>query len=121
MIATQYVREAVRIRKRFEQVRQLLTEYESELKTMRNELEGLKSKLVSIRPLMHGIIRDKKVYEAVTSFERMEAKIKDKIKPLEDEMNHLRIQSNALYDSLKERYPNLSDEQLKDALFAQMI
>lgn len=120
MIAIQYVREAIRIRKRFEQLNKLLEKYESQISQLRTDVETLRDTTGSIRPGMFDVVKDKKLNEAITHLSRLESKIGEHIAPLEKEMDLLRKQSDALYDALKERYPQYDDMQLKTMLFAQI-
>lgn len=120
MIAVQYIREAIRIRKRYESIVSLLDKYEREVKELHSDLLALNEQVKEIRPSMKGEIKDKKVLETITTLQRYESKLEEKIKPLQVEMDALRKQSNSLYDALKERYPYLSDDELKKDLFSQI-
>lgn len=121
MIDKQIIDSAKIIRKLYLETTKNVEDYESDLKKLVN---FLKEKMANLEKLKHSKLKkgqeqnqiDKLVSDILkelNSIEEEEKRLSAKIKKMNESLDKLKKDELALYNVVKERYPKLSDEQIK--------
>jgi len=117
MIAKEYINEAVRIRKTYLQNLENIVNQESKIMDRKNDYQKIQdeikdivfSDLNDIRKTM--VINEKLIY-----LEKEIKNIQSIIKPYYDIIEGLKDDRDRLYISIKEKYPNITPEQIKQEI-----
>ncbi len=121
MIDTQIIESAKTIRKEYLKITDDISKYDVDLKKL---VEFLKEKMKVLenlkdQPIQKGREQEqfdnmfKKVLEELNSIEEEEKKLSKKIRKMNTSLDKLKRDEQSLYTVVKERYPKLTDEQIK--------
>ena len=121
MIDKQYIESAKSIRAEFLSLSKKLDSYHKELgslskflENVSEELEQLKNLEVSkIKTSSDAMVVGDKIMKKMQEIEVEEQKLIKLVKPINDRIDKLREEENILYKKIKEKYPNLSDDEIK--------
>lgn len=125
MIDKQYVESARNIKSEFVSLNKKLEIYKKELVNLSGflentikELDLLTKKQVTSKPELTNI--GEQLIKKLEDVELEEKKLSSLIKPINDRIDKLREEENILYKALKQKYPNISDEELKKELHSYL-
>jgi uncharacterized phage infection (PIP) family protein YhgE len=114
MIEESIIQSAKQIRIEFITLNEKLESYENDIKKLgenfikvSDDLKGLDGKNESVTSL-----RDK-VLEMLTKLEDESKSVSDKVENINKDMEKLKKRESDLYKVIKNRYPNMSDEEIK--------
>jgi len=121
MIDKQIIDSAKIIRKEYLETTKNVQDYESDLKRL---VKFLKEKMENLEKLKNIQLKKGKEQEQVdnifadvlkelNSIEEEEKRLSNKIKKMNESLDKLKRDELALYTTIKERYPKLSDDQIK--------
>jgi chromosome segregation ATPase len=121
MIDKQYVESAKNIKSEFISLNRKLENYKNDLKNLSDFLENTVKDLESITNNKVSSKEDltdmaNKLVKKLQDVELEEIKLTNLVKPINDRIDKLREEENILYKALKEKYPTMTDEQLKNEL-----
>lgn len=108
-----YINEAVRIRKEYLDSLSYINKYKDEINIRKNELEKYKNDLVDNKNITETYFRSKlnDINECINI-------IQDRIKPYLDTISKLNDDQKILYDSIKEKYIDISDDDIKNNILS---
>lgn len=116
MISKQYIDAAVLIREEFLQTSKELTEYEKELgdisKLIQKNIDSLANIKTDLNPTQSPQEIHDKIMSEMDLIEKQGEKYTKLIKPLSDKIEELQKREVSLYNNIREKYPNLSDDQI---------
>lgn len=120
MIDKIYIESAKSIRSEFLKLSQKLDNYQNDLskyvsylETASKDLENIKTNdIKTIREASDLETISEKITKKLNEIETEEQKIIHLIKPINDRIEKLREEENYLYNQIKEKYTNLTDEQI---------
>lgn len=120
MIAEIYIESAKNIRNKFLKLTKKLNKYEKEAAELVIILETKAEELKSFSEDKVSKIRDKtdiakvgeEIIKKINEVEEKEQQLLRLIKPINDEMDILRRDEEILFSQIKERYPNLSQQDI---------
>jgi chromosome segregation ATPase len=125
MIDKQYVESARNIKSEFISLNKKLEIYKKELVNLSGflentikELDLLTKKQVSSKTELTNV--GEQLIKKLEDVELEEKKLSSLIKPINDRIDKLREEENILYKALKQKYPNISDEELKKELHSYL-
>lgn len=125
MIDRQYVESARNIKSEFTSLNKKLEIYKKELVNLSGflentikELDLLTKKQVSSKTELTNV--GEQLIKKLEDVELEEKKLSSLIKPINDRIDKLREEENILYKALKQKYPNISDEELKKELHSYL-
>ena len=109
-----YINEATRIRKEYiTSLKMILTE-ENSIKENKSEVDTLQNNMETIiEEDMNDITKRLKLNNDLIKIEKIIKKIQDRIKPHYDNIERLRKDADKLYNSITEKYPNLSEKEIE--------
>lgn len=118
-----YLKRAYDIRIEFENVHHLIGKKEKDIKKLKSSIESLKAELIKTkRQIKNG---DKSimenVYKILDDLEEETQKLARVIQPIEKKMEDLRKNEVVLHETLKEKYPHATDDELKDAIIEYIV
>lgn len=113
MINKKYLEQALRIRKDFKKTDDSLISIKDELLKINNQLEKTLSDMKSIRDNSSKYTTNESFHSDVMvhlkELERQSNKANEIYKPLNDNMEELRLEEKNLYDTLLKEYPHLDE------------
>ena len=119
MIDKIYIESAQNIRREFLRLSNNLEKYETNLKDYIIFLEKASAELeifknIELKKAKSSNIQETtdKLLKSVTEIENEEQKILKLIKPINDRIEKLREEENFLFSQIKEKYPNMTDEEI---------
>lgn len=120
MIDEQLLQGAVIIRKTFLRLKRELNTYQGDVSHMVNFLQEKiktiqaikKDELKNLRSREEVAVVTKKIVDEIDQIELEEKKLQNKINKINVEMERLTKDEGILYNTIKERYPELSDEEI---------
>lgn len=116
MISKQYIDAAVSIREEFLKASDELTKYEKELgsisKLIQKNIDSLNEIKTNLNPTQSPQEVHDKIMKEMDLIEKQGEKYTKLIKPLSDKIEELQKREMSLYNNIKEKYPNLSDDQI---------
>jgi len=116
MIDQIYINEAVRIREEYLNNLIYLSNEEGNIKSLTDDLQNLSKEVEESDK------KDEQYYrDALFEVELMIRKATDKIIPYYDKTKQLDKEQRTLYNTIKEKYPNLSDNDMKDVLIPHIL
>jgi chromosome segregation ATPase len=129
MIDLQLIESARQIRKKFLKLTKQLDSYRDEVKILINFLQEKMTFFEKYKDDKVKTIKDKtdiaEVTKEITSkieeIEVEELKIQKKIQSINEELEKLRQDEEILYKTIKERYPDLSDDQIVKEIHSNLI
>mgnify|MGYP001362482466 CR=1 FL=1 len=120
MISKQYIDAAVSIREEFLQTSKELTEYEKELGDISNliqkNIDSLSSIKTDLNPTQSPQEIQDRIMKEMDLIEKQGEKYTKLIKPLSDKIEELQKREMSLYNNIRDKYPNLTDEQIVNEL-----
>jgi hypothetical protein len=116
MIEEIYINEAKRIREEYLKNLIYIAKEEDNIKTLTNDLETLGNEIENSDSKSENYYRD-----ALFEVEVMIRKATDKILPYHDKVKELDKQQRKLYNTLKDKYPNISDEEIRSEIIPHII
>lgn len=115
MIDKVYINEAVRIRKQY--VSCLLSIYTKEEKIVRykDEIQDIYNEMETIVKKMdeNDLTSKTKLNDMLNDIEININKVKEELRPIDDEIEKLKKQSITLFENICEKYPTLDKEDIK--------
>ena len=121
MIDKQYVESARNIKTEFLSLSKKLDNYKGDLEKLSNflqdtvkELQNITEKKVTSKDDLTDMAN--KLVKKLQDVELEEIKITNLVKPINDRIEKLREEENILYKSLKVKYPNMTDDDMKREL-----
>jgi len=120
-IAPQYIKEAKRIIKNYNNSIQELTVFENALFENKNMLLKLKSEIDELKNSREtDISKKQKLAEVMVGYDKEITRLQNIIMPYVTQLEKLKKDSTILYKVLKEKYPGFSDTQLQEQIFKQL-
>jgi len=124
MIDQQLIESAKQIRKRYLKAMTDLGIYEQDVRNLANFLqekskvfEKIKDVELKKKPSKEELGKvTKLIVDEITSIEDEEQKIVKKVESINIEMDKLQKEEEILYQTIKKRYPKLSDKQMKEEI-----
>lgn len=116
MIDRIYINEAIRIREQYLDNLIYITNEEENIKALVSDLETIKEKVLNSDLKSETYYKDS-LYE----IEIMLKKASDKIAPFHDKIKELDKLQKTLYNTIKEKYPNIVDEQIQSAILPHIM
>lgn len=124
MIDQQLIESAKQIRKRYLKAMSDLGVYEQDVRNLANFLqekskvfEKIKDVELKKKPSKEELERvTRLIVDEITSVENEEQKILKKVESINVEMGKLQKEEEILYQTIKKRYPKLSDKQIKEEI-----
>lgn len=117
IIADQYIMEGIRLRKNYiENLKQILVqepiiyEKKSAFDSLKNEMEGI------VKSDMNEIMKTIELNNKLIVLEKELKKIQDIIRPFYDKIEALKMERDRLYLSIKEKYPNVTNEEIESEI-----
>jgi chromosome segregation ATPase len=121
MIDKQYVESARNIKTEFLSLSKKLDNYKGDLEKLSSflqdtvkELQNITEKKVTSKDDLTDMAN--KLVKKLQDVELEEIKITNLVKPINDRIEKLREEENILYKSLKVKYPNMTDDDMKREL-----
>lgn len=113
-----YLRRAFDIRVKFENIHLLISNKEKDISNLKKNIESLKGELIKAqKDIKQG---DKtvleNVYRILDDLEFESQKLAKVIGPVEEKMEELRRDEVVLHQTLKEKYPHVTDDELKNVI-----
>lgn len=129
MIDKQYLESAKNIRYEFLNLSKKLDSYHKELiqlfeylQNVTKELNDLNSNEVSkIKSASDATIIGNKILKKMEEIESEEQKLLNLVKPINDRIDRLREEENILYKKIKEKYPSLTDDEIKKEISIYLL
>lgn len=125
MIDKQYIESARNIRSEFLSLNKKLEVYKKELVDLSDylqnvikDLETMSDKKIDSKQDLKGVAET--LIEKIGNIELEEQKLTKLVKPINDRIEKLREEENILYNTLKKKYPNLTDEDLKTEIYSHL-
>jgi RecG-like helicase len=114
MIAEQYINEGARLRKSYlENLKEILNQ-EPFINSRKNTFEKLKGEMESlVFSDVNDIRKTMELNNKLIILEKEIKNIQDIIKPFYDKIESIKTEGDRLYSSIKEKYPNITDEQIR--------
>ena len=114
MIAEQYIRDGVRLRKSYiENLKQILKQ-EPAINDKKQVFEDLKNEMEKI---VHSDLNDvRKTLELNNKLNVLDKeirKVQEILKPYYDAIENLKFERDRLYIAIKEKYPNITDREIE--------
>ena len=124
MIDQQLIESAKQIRKRYLMAMSDLGIYEQDVRNLANFLqekskvfEKIKDVELKKKPSKEELEKvTRLIVDEITTIENEEQKIIKKVESINVEMGKLRKEEEILYQTIKKRYPKLSDKQMKEEI-----
>ena len=113
-----YLKRAYDIRIEFENVHHLIDKKEKEITKVKKSIENLKEELLKAQKEIKDGDKSimKNVYKILDDLELESQKLAKVIKPIEKKMDDLRKNEVVLHETLKEKYPHATDDELKESI-----
>ncbi len=112
-----YIGEAVRIRRKYVNSLNNILKEEDSLKQKKSEIEKIKDSMGTlIEGDLHDVTKRLKLNEHLIKIEKIIKDIQDKIRPHHKSIENLRKDAIKLYTSIKEKYPNISEDEIKEQI-----
>jgi uncharacterized coiled-coil DUF342 family protein len=129
MIDKQYLESAKNIRYEFLNLSKKLDSYHKELtqlfeylQNVTKELDELNTKEVSkIKSATDATVIGNKIVKKMEEIESEEQKLIRLVKPINDRIDKLREEENILYKKIREKYPLLSDDEIKKEISIYLL
>lgn len=129
MIDKQYLESAKNIRYEFLNLSKKLDSYHKELtqlfeylQNVTKELDELNTKEVSkIKSATDATVIGNKIMKKMEEIESEEQKLIRLVKPINDRIDKLREEENILYKKIREKYPLLSDDEIKKEISIYLL
>jgi predicted transcriptional regulator len=117
IIADQYIMEGIRLRKTYiENLKQILVQepiiYEKKksFDNLKDEMEGI------VKSDLNEIMKTIELNNKLNTLEKELRKIQDIIRPIYEKIETLKIERDRLYLSIKEKYPNVTNEEIESEI-----
>jgi len=129
MIDKKYLESAKNIRYEFLNLSKKLDSYHKELtqlfeylQNVTKELDELNTKEVSkIKSATDATVIGNKIVKKMEEIESEEQKLIRLVKPINDRIDKLREEENILYKKIREKYPLLSDDEIKKEISIYLL
>jgi septal ring factor EnvC (AmiA/AmiB activator) len=118
-----YLKRAYDIRIDFENVHLMIGKKEKDIQKLKSSIESLKAELVKTKKEIKNGDKSimKNVYKILDNLEEETQKLAKVIQPIEKRMEDLRKNEVVLHETLKEKYPHATDDELKDAIVEYIV
>jgi gas vesicle protein len=118
-----YLKRAYDIRIDFENVHLMINNKEKEIKKLKSTITDLKKELIQTKKKIKKgdkSIMDN-VYKILDRLDEETQKLAKVIQPIEKKMEDLRKNEVVLHETLKEKYPHATDDELKRAITKYIV
>jgi len=118
-----YLKQSFNIRMDFENINLLIVNREKEISKLKECIETLKSELKKDQKKIKGGDKSimNNVYRVLGDLEDTTQKLKGIIDPIEKKMEELRKDEVVLHETLKEKYPHVTDDELKESIINYIV
>lgn len=121
MIDSQLLSSAREIRKKYLSIMSDLSVYEKEIKNLSNFLlekaeifKNIQEKDLNSKATKEELLKiTSKIVTEIQNIEDEEIKITKRVEVLNEGLNKLKVEEDNLYKTIKNRYPSLTDDQIK--------
>ena len=122
-IEIRYINEAIRIRREYLNCMYEITTKEEKVMKQKSELENVMNDLTSLVESMEGKknIDGKLLNEKLLEAELNINKIQAELKPINVKIESLKKEAKNLYTIIKEKYPDLNDQDIKSQMDPHLI
>jgi len=112
-----YINEAIRIRGEYMTSLKNILKEEGALNIKKSEIDNIQDGMEKmVESDMHDVTKRLKLNEQLIKIERIIKNIQGKIKPHYDNIENLRVDADRLYTSIKEKYPNVTENDIKEQI-----
>lgn len=112
-----YINEAIRIRKEYYDSINNILKQEKILLKKKEEIDKLRDNMEEIvHSDIHDLTKKLKLNNHLLSIDRIIKKIQEQIRPDYEKIEKLRTDADNLYNSIKEKYPNIKEDEIKDEI-----
>ncbi len=112
-----YINDAIRIRKEYKKSLESILNEKVPLDVKKKEIEDYQSNMENIIDEdMNDITKRLKLNNDLQKIERIIKEIQSKIKPHYDNIEKLRTDADRLYNSIMEKYPNVTEQEIKNQI-----
>jgi len=116
MIDEHYIKEAIRIREEYLKNLIYITEEEENIKKLISDLENIGKDIENTEGKSEKYYRD-----ALFEIEIMIRKATEKIIPFHEKKKQLDKEQRKLYNSIKDKYPNITDDDMKGYIVPYIV
>lgn len=116
MIDQIYINEAIRIRREYLDNLIYIAKEQSNIETLTNDLKKLSKEVSEAENKNESYYRG-----ALEEVDNMITKATEKIKPFHNKIKDLDKQQRKLYNTIKDKYPSITDDDLKKSLIPHII
>lgn len=112
-----YINEAIRIRSEYMASLKNILKEEDSLNLKKSEIDNIQNVMEEmVESDMHDVTKRLRLNEQLIKIERIVKDIQDKIRPHYNNIEKLRIDADRLYTSIKEKYPNVTENEIKEQI-----
>lgn len=112
-----YINEAIRIRKEYYDSINNILKQEKILLKKKEEIDDLRDNMEEIvHSDIHDLTKKLKLNNHLLSIDRIIKKIQEQIRPDYEKIEKLRTDADNLYNSIKEKYPNIKEDEIKEEI-----
>ena len=109
-----YINEAMRIRKKYINSLKNILKEESAIQEKKEEVDKLQDNMESIVDKdMNDITKRLKLNDDLIKMERLINQVQNRIRPHYDNIESLRTDADKLYNSISEKYPNITEAEIQ--------
>jgi len=109
-----YIKDAVRIRKEYISSLTNILQQEDILNNNKSDIDKIRADMENIvESDNHDVTKRLKLNEELSKIDKIVKDIQSNIKPHYDKIESLRVDADKLYTSIKERYPDITEEDIK--------
>jgi uncharacterized protein (UPF0305 family) len=121
MIAEQYIKEGIRIRKSYINNIKEIIEQEPKISNKKNSFEKLKNEMEDIvKSDINDIRKTLELNEKLLHLEKEIKAIQDVIRPFYDNIENLRNERDKLYLAIIEKYPNITAKEIEHDIMSHV-
>lgn len=112
-----YVKDAIRIRQQYLSSLKNILKEEDVLNQKKSEIEKIKDGMgIIVNGDLHDTTKTLKLNVQLIKIERIIKDIQNKIRPHYESIEKLRKDADKLYTSIKEKYPNVTEDEIKEQI-----
>jgi hypothetical protein len=121
MIAEQYIQEGIRIRKSYIKNLKEILKQEPIIQDRKIKFQELQKEMESIvNSDLNDVRKALKLNEKLIILDREMKKVQDIIKPFHDNIEKLRDDKDKLYLAIKEKYPNITQQEIEKDIMSKV-
>lgn len=118
MIDKLYIKESMRIRDEYISSLKKILDEEDIINEKKKEIESLKGNIEELIKIdMNDVTKRLKLNNTLNGIDKLMKDIQTRIQPHYDHIENLRTDADKLYNSIREKYPNIDEEEMKNELY----